>query len=99
MYVDGLIERVEQNDYNVCLTGSAFHRIFQASLNEGEKEPLHPLLKDVLNATQLYSRTKPDDKSDVVAMYQRIGKAVGFCGDGANDCAALSRANLGLSLS
>ena len=32
-------------------------------------------------------------------MYQRMGKAVGFCGDGANDCAALSKANLGLSLS
>lgn len=32
-------------------------------------------------------------------MYQNLGRVVGFCGDGANDCAALSKANLGLSLS
>lgn len=32
-------------------------------------------------------------------MYQNLGRIVGFCGDGANDCAALSKANLGLSLS
>ena len=57
------------------------------------------MLQDLLSATQIYARTKPEDKSNVVSMYQRIGKAVGFCGDGANDCAALSKANLGLSLS
>lgn len=32
-------------------------------------------------------------------MYQNLGRVVGFCGDGANDCAALSKADLGLSLS
>ena len=57
------------------------------------------MLMDLLIAAQIYARTKPDDKSNVVAFYQRMGRAVGFCGDGANDCAALSKANLGLSLS
>jgi cation-transporting ATPase 13A3/4/5 len=35
----------------------------------------------------------------VVKLYQNLGKVVGMCGDGANDCAALHQANLGLSLS
>ena len=82
---------------NICLTGKAFHKIFAEAIKDSHT--IHPVLKDLLEATQIYSRTKPDDKSDIVALYQQIGRAVGFCGDGANDCAALSRANLGLSLS
>lgn len=63
------------------------------------KESLHPILRDLLEGTQIFARTKPYDKSNVVVMLQSLGRVVGFCGDGANDCAALSKANLGLSLS
>lgn len=45
------------------------------------------------------ARTKPSDKAKVVKLYQVIGKIVGMCGDGANDCDALHQANIGLSLS
>lgn len=68
-------------------------------IDTDKKIELHPYLKDLLQATQIFSRTKPYDKSNVVAMYQSLGRVVGFCGDGANDCAALNKANLGLSLS
>ena len=60
---------------------------------------MHPILKDIVLGSQVYSRTKPYDKSSVVVILQNMGRTVGFCGDGANDCAALSKANLGLSLS
>lgn len=32
-------------------------------------------------------------------MYQKLGKKVSMCGDGANDCGALKQADIGLSLS
>ncbi len=32
-------------------------------------------------------------------IYQSMGKTVAMCGDGANDCAALKQAHVGLSLS
>jgi cation-transporting P-type ATPase 13A2 len=97
-YADELVEKAQTHNYNLCFTGKAFHRLFSEWLKDKAK-PVHPVMQDLLEASQIYSRTKPDDKANVVAMYQRIGRAVGYCGDGANDCAALSKANLGLSLS
>ena len=55
--------------------------------------------KSLLEYIKVYARTKPYDKSNIVKSYQLLGKVVGMCGDGANDCAALSQANIGLSLS
>ena len=54
---------------------------------------------DLLRLTQILARTKPSDKARVVKLYQNLDRVVGMCGDGANDCAALHQANLGLSLS
>jgi len=48
---------------------------------------------------KVFARTKPDDKASIIKIYQKIGKIVGMCGDGANDCAALNLADVGLSLS
>lgn len=58
-----------------------------------------PLKGELLEYIKIYARTKPYDKSNIVKGYQFIGKIVGMCGDGANDCAALNQANIGLSLS
>lgn len=55
--------------------------------------------KILLEQIKVYARTKPYDKSNIVKCYQILGKVVGMCGDGANDCAALSQAHIGLSLS
>jgi cation-transporting ATPase 13A3/4/5 len=41
----------------------------------------------------------PDEKNEVVERLQLIGYTVLMCGDGANDCAALKAADVGLSLS
>lgn len=52
-----------------------------------------------MEGTHILARTKPSDKAKVVKLHQQLNKIVGMCGDGANDCAALNQANLGLSLS
>jgi len=47
----------------------------------------------------VYARAKPNDKVRIITVYQSLGKTVGMCGDGANDCGALKQADIGLSLS
>ena len=41
----------------------------------------------------------PDEKHELVEEYRSIDYCCGFCGDGANDCGALSAADVGVSLS
>ena len=48
---------------------------------------------------KVFARAKPNDKVRVISIYQELGKTVGMCGDGANDCGALKQAEIGLSLS
>ena len=49
---------------------------------------------------KVFARMSPDDKASLVENLQFNGKFnVGMCGDGANDCAALKQADVGISLS
>lgn len=48
---------------------------------------------------RVFARTKPNDKTKAISIYQQMGLIVGMCGDGANDCGALKQADAGLSLS
>jgi cation-transporting ATPase 13A2 len=47
----------------------------------------------------IFARMSPDEKNEVVERLQALGFTVLMCGDGANDCAALKAADVGLSLS
>lgn len=53
----------------------------------------------MLARCQIFARMSPDEKNEVVERLQSIGYTVLMCGDGANDCAALKAADVGLSLS
>ncbi len=53
----------------------------------------------MLTRCQIFARMSPDEKNEVVERLQSIGYTVLMCGDGANDCAALKAADVGLSLS
>jgi cation-transporting ATPase 13A3/4/5 len=48
---------------------------------------------------QIYARMSPDEKHELMEKLQSLGYCCGFCGDGANDCAALKAADIGISLS
>jgi len=48
---------------------------------------------------QVFARMSPDEKNEVVERLQALGYTVLMCGDGANDCAALKAADVGISLS
>ncbi len=47
----------------------------------------------------VYSELKPAEKVAVIEKYQKEGKVVAFVGDGLNDAAALSTANLSIAMS
>jgi len=47
----------------------------------------------------IFARMKPDQKEACVLLMQNGDQIVGMCGDGANDCSALSVAHCGVALS
>lgn len=53
----------------------------------------------MLVKAQIFARMSPDEKNEVVERLQSLGYTVLMCGDGANDCAALKAADVGISLS
>ncbi|KAI0766872.1 Ca-transporting ATPase [Trametes elegans] len=84
-------EELESHDYTLAVTGDVFRWI----MNHAPLETMQRMLVK----TQIYARMSPDEKNEVVERLQGLGYTVLMCGDGANDCAALKAADVGLSLS
>ncbi|KAG1716644.1 hypothetical protein ID866_522 [Astraeus odoratus] len=82
---------IEYQDYALVVTGDVFRWIIQYA-------PLETLQR-MLVKTQVFARMSPDEKNEVVERLQALGYTVLMCGDGANDCAALKAADVGISLS
>ena len=57
------------------------------------------LLRCFLSNCNIFGRMSPNQKRKLVEAYQKLGESICFCGDGANDCAALMAADVGVSLS
>merc|ERR1719310_2321093 len=47
----------------------------------------------------IFARMSPENKASLVDKFENLDFVCCFCGDGANDCAALKRASVGISLS
>ena len=85
----------KKGDYVFCITGAVFQRLFQAE----DHLSISEVKKEFINHIKVFARTKPNDKTKAVSLFQSIGKVTAMCGDGANDCGALKQADAGLSLS
>ncbi|XP_078614981.1 polyamine-transporting ATPase 13A3-like isoform X1 [Branchiostoma floridae x Branchiostoma japonicum] len=80
----------EMDQFRFAMSGKSFAVI--------RKYFPHVLLKVAVGGT-VFARMSPDQKTQLVEVYQDLGHYVGMCGDGANDCGALKRAHAGISLS
>ncbi|KAF8210382.1 hypothetical protein K438DRAFT_1809584 [Mycena galopus ATCC 62051] len=87
--VDG--DEIAYQDYSLVVTGDVFRWL----INHAPLETLQRMLVK----TQIFARMSPDEKNEVVERLQALGYTVLMCGDGANDCAALKAADVGISLS
>jgi cation-transporting ATPase 13A3/4/5 len=90
----------DRNSCCIVMTGQAFDQLF---VEGWEKDKF---LNSVLEASVIFARTSPEQKAQIVEKIQKWYKNrssdnwfVAFCGDGANDCSALKKADVGLSLS
>lgn len=81
----------EYHDFTLAISGD----VFRWMINHA---PLETLQRMLVKA-QIFARMSPDEKNEVVERLQSLGYTVLMCGDGANDCAALKAADVGLSLS
>ena len=60
----------------------------------------HPELVDaIILRGRIFARINPDEKAEIVEKFENLGFVTAYCGDGANDCSALKRASVGISLS
>jgi len=84
-------DELNYQDYSLVVTGDIFRWMINYS-------PLETLQR-MLVKTQIFARMSPDEKNEVVERLQSLGYSVLMCGDGANDCAALKAADVGISLS
>ncbi|KAL4080351.1 hypothetical protein V8B97DRAFT_2020959 [Scleroderma yunnanense] len=82
---------IDYQDYALVVTGD----VFKWMINYAPLETLQRMLVK----TQVFARMSPDEKNEVVERLQALGYTVLMCGDGANDCAALKAADVGISLS
>lgn len=78
-------------NYSVAVSGE----VFRWMVDYARPELLHRMLL----CGKVYARMSPDEKCELVEKLQSIDYCCGFCGDGANDCAALKAADVGISLS
>ncbi|KAJ7446163.1 hypothetical protein B0H11DRAFT_2085328 [Mycena galericulata] len=84
-------DEIDYQDYSLVITGD----VFRWFINHAPLETLQRMLVK----TQIFARMSPDEKNEVVERLQALGYTVLMCGDGANDCAALKAADVGISLS
>ncbi|KAJ1843443.1 hypothetical protein LPJ57_009743, partial [Coemansia sp. RSA 486] len=79
--------------YCVAVTGDVFTHLFKQNSEHSD------ICKRILMRGAVYARMSPEQKADLIERLQEIGYIACFCGDGANDCAALKTADVGISLS
>ncbi|CAD8162221.1 unnamed protein product [Paramecium octaurelia] len=85
-----------KNHYQTKTTGKdiAFTEITQI---DTEDVNVKKFLINLLKKTKVFARQKPEQKKQIIQILQSFNKQVLMCGDGANDCSAISQAQVGIS--
>jgi cation-transporting ATPase 13A3/4/5 len=91
-----IMEDSKDNNFCIAMDGKSVSHFYNTPvLKNGE-------LNFLLEKTKIYGRANPDQKKIVIERLKDLKHqddlCVGFVGDGANDCKALNRADIGLSI-
>ncbi|CAG5110091.1 Oidioi.mRNA.OKI2018_I69.chr2.g4531.t1.cds [Oikopleura dioica] len=84
------IDVTQSSSFTVAMTGKDLEKLLA--------EYPH-LVESIFAKTSIFARVSPNQKAEIVAKYEDMDQIASFCGDGANDVAALKRASVGISLS
>jgi len=78
---------------------SALHRAgLTVVMATGDGQRTAKAVARELGIDQVHAGVTPEDKSDLVARYQKDGKTVAMAGDGINDAPALAKADVGIAM-
>ena len=98
------LNKSRNENFGVAMTGNIFEKLYK--LNEKymkKKDPklkfIHQSYRLVLKNGRVFARMAPEHKALLVEAFKKEGFTTLMCGDGANDCAALRTAHVGVSLS
>lgn len=104
--IDAESRRINGKKIVGALDNKNFQRIEQElslDLNKPVNIKSSPILSEIAERVRIFARMNPSQKALIVKIFKEYYKdkyfAVGFCGDGANDCIALKHADIGVSLS
>ena len=94
----------KNNNFAIALTGETFNKLFELDqkyliLNKNNLLKAHQTFRLILKNGNVFARMNPQDKALLVESLKKEGLNPLMCGDGSNDCLALRKANVGVSLS
>ena len=101
---DSPLNTSKNENFGIALTGNVFEKLFKLNQQYIKKKDkklqnIHSSYRLVLKNGRVFARMAPEHKALLVEAFKKEGFTTLMCGDGANDCAALRTAHVGVSLS
>ena len=101
---DSPLNKSKNDNFGIALTGPVFEKLFKLNRQYLKKKDnklrnIHQSYRLILKNGRVFARMAPEHKALLVEAFKKEGFTTLMCGDGANDCAALRTAHVGVSLS
>ena len=98
------LNKSKNDNFGISLTGPVFEKLFKLNQKylkkkDNKLKSIHQAYRLVLKNGRVFARMSPEHKALLVEAFKKEGFTTLMCGDGANDCAALRTADVGVSLS
>ena len=101
---DSPLNKTKNDNFGIAITGPVFEKLFKLNKKYMKKKDktlynIHQSYRLILKNGRVFARMAPEHKALLVEAFKKEGFTTLMCGDGANDCAALRTAHVGVSLS